>query len=171
VSAGADGARGLRATRESSRRWLLVIAASATVFSIQHHVEHVARGNHSGWPFQAEVTPFTFSLLIYVLILPGIYLTARGRDVAGYHLFVAVTGLALLGAVHFVPTGGQESPIHDIYIVYESPVAGMLALVILAGLMTSVGLLAITAFVALHRRAGERAMWGRAQWIGTAQLT
>jgi hypothetical protein len=36
----------------------------------------------------------------------------------------------------------------------------MLALVILAGLMTSVALLAITAFVALHRRAGERAMWG-----------
>jgi hypothetical protein len=71
-------------------------------------------------------------LLIYVLILPGIYLTARARHVGGYHLFVAVTGLALLGAVHFVPTGGQESPIHDIYIVYESPVAGMLALVILA---------------------------------------
>jgi len=79
--------------------------------------------------------------------------------VAGYHLFVAVTGLALLSAVHFMPTGGQESPIHGIYIVYESPVAGTLALVILAGLMTSVGLLAITAFVALHRRAGERAMW------------
>ena len=72
MSAGVDGARGLRAARESSRRWLLVIAASATVFSILHHVEHVARGNHSGWPFQAEVTPFTFSLLIYVLILPGI---------------------------------------------------------------------------------------------------
>jgi len=127
----------LRAARESSRRWLLVIASSATVISILHHVEHVARGKRSGWPFQAEVTPFTFSLLIYVLILPGIYLIARGRDVAGYHLFVAVTGLALLGAVRFVPTGGQESPIHDIYILYESPVAGMLALVILAGLMPS----------------------------------
>ena len=63
---------------------------------------------------------FTFSLLIYALILPGIYLTARGRDVAGYHLFVAVAGLALLGTVHFAPTAGQESPIHDIYMVYES---------------------------------------------------
>jgi hypothetical protein len=89
--------------------------------------------------------------------LPGIYLTARGRDVAGYHLFVAVTGLALLGTVHFAPTGGQESPIHDIYMVYESPVAGMLALMILAGLMTSVALLAITAFVAQDHRSEIRA--------------
>jgi hypothetical protein len=84
-------------------------------------------------------------LLIYVLILPGIYLTARGRHVGGYHLFVAVTGLALLGTVHFAPTGGQESPIRDIYMVYESPVAGMLALMILTGLTTSVALLATTA--------------------------
>jgi hypothetical protein len=88
------------------------------------------------------------------------YLTVRGRDVAGYHLFVAVTGLALLGTVHFAPTGGQESPIHDIYMVYKSPVAGMLALVILAGLMTSVALLATTAFMTLRRWAGERALTG-----------
>jgi hypothetical protein len=160
VSSGVDRAIGSRTARDSSRRWLLIFASSATVFSVLHHTDHVVRGNHSGWPFQVEVTPFTFSLLIYALILPGIYLTARGRDVAGYHLFVAVTGLALLGTVHFAPTGWQESPIHGIYMVYESPVAGMLALMILAGLMTSVALLATTAFMTLRRRAGERAMTG-----------
>ena len=160
MSAREDSTLGLKTARDSSRRPLLIFASSATAFSVLHHADHVARGNHSGWPFQAEVTPFTFSLLIYALILPGIYLTARGRDVAGYHLFVAVAGLALLGTVHFAPTAGQESPIHDIYMVYESPVAGMLALTILAGLMTSVALLTITAFVALRRGAGERAMTG-----------
>jgi hypothetical protein len=160
VSAREDSTLGLKTARDSSRRPLLIFASSATAFSVLHHADHVARGNHSGWPFQAEVTPFTFSLLIYALILPGIYLTARGRDVAGYHLFVAVAGLALLGTVHFAPTAGQESPIHDIYMIYESPVAGMLALMILAGLMTSVALLAITAFVALRRRAGGRAIAG-----------
>src|ERR687896_2067575 len=101
--------RGLQTARDSSRRWLLIFASSATVFSVLHHTDHVARGNHSGWPFQAEVTPFTFSLLIYALILPGIYLTARGRDVAGYHLFVAVAGLALPWPVHFAPAAGQGS--------------------------------------------------------------
>ena len=160
MSAGVDSRIRLQTARDGSRRWLLIFASSATGFSVLHHVDHVIRGNHSGWPFQAEVTPFTFSLLIYALILPGIYLTARGRDVAGYHLFVAVTGLALLGTVHFAPTGVQESPIHDIYMVYGNPVAGMLALMILAGLMTSVALLATTAFMTLRRRAGERAMTG-----------
>jgi hypothetical protein len=145
----------MKIARYSSRRWLLIFASSATVFSLLHHADHVIRGNHSGWPFQAEVTPFTFSLLIYALILPGIYLTSRGRDVAGYHLFVAVVGLTLLVAVHFAPTGGQESPIHDIYMVYESPVAGTLALIVLAGLITSVALLGITAYGALRARAAE----------------
>ncbi|MDQ4063216.1 MAG: hypothetical protein M3122_04820 [Actinomycetota bacterium] len=155
MSAGADGAMALQTVRDGLRRLLLIFASSATVFSVLHHVDHVTRGNHSGWPFQAEVTPFTFSLLIYILILPAIYLTARGHDVAGYHLFVAVTGLVLLGTVHFAPTGVQESPIHDIYMVYESPVAGTLALVILTGLITSVALLAITAFTTLRRRARD----------------
>jgi hypothetical protein len=145
----------MKIARYSSRRWLLIFASSATVFSLLHHADHVIRGNHSGWPFQSEVTPFTFSLLIYALILPGIYLTSRGRDVAGYHLFVAVVGLTLLVAVHFAPTGGQESPIHDIYMVYESPVAGTLALIVLAGLITSVALLGITAYGALRARAAE----------------
>lgn len=149
------GTMGLETARDGLRRPLLIFASSATIFSVLHHTDHVIRGNHSGWPFQAEVTPFTFSLLIYALILPAIYLTARGRDVAGHHLFVAVVGLALIGAVHFAPTGVQESPIHDIYMVYESPLAGALALVILAGLMTSVALLTITAFRALRARSAE----------------
>jgi hypothetical protein len=146
---------GLETSRDGLRRLLLVFASSATVFSVLHHTDHVIRGNHSGWPFQAEVTPFTFSLLIYALILPGIYMTAKGGDVAGYHLFVAIVGLALLGGVHFVPTGAQEAPIHDIYMVYGSPVAGTLALVVLTGLITSVALLAITAFRALLARTTQ----------------
>jgi hypothetical protein len=101
MSAGTGGTTKLAAWG-GYRRWLLVFASAATVFGLMHHTDHVIRGNHSGWPFQAEVTPFTFSLLIYALILPGIYLTARGRSVPGYHLFVAVVGLALLGFVHFV---------------------------------------------------------------------
>src|SRR5215213_11440670 len=95
--------------RTKLRTWLLVAAACVTIFAILHHADHVIRGNHSGWPFQEAVTPFTFSLLIYALILPGLYLTARGRLVAGYHLFVALVGLALVFAVHFVGEG-REAP-------------------------------------------------------------
>jgi hypothetical protein len=131
----------------------LILATVATIFSVLHHADHVIRGSHSGGPFQAEVTPFTFSLLIYALILPGIYLTARGCSIAGYHLFVAVSGLVLISFVHFVPVGGHEAPIDDIYAAYGSPSVALFALVILAGLIASVALLATFAFKALRTRA------------------
>ena len=138
---------------EGYRRLLLVFASGAVVFGLLHHADHVIRGNHSGWPFQAEVTPFTFSLLIYALILPGIYLTARGRSVPGYHLFVAIVGLALLGFVHFVPTEDFEAPVQDIFMAYETPLAGMLALGVLAGLIASVAALGVVALGALRARS------------------
>ena len=132
------------------RRWLLVAAAGVTIFGIFHHVDHVIRGNHSGWPFEEAVTPFTFSLLIYALLLPGLYLTTKGRLMAGYWLFTAVVGLALVVWVHFVPTGDYEAPIEDIYAVYGSPLAGLLALVALTGLVSSLVTLVIAAIRALR---------------------
>ena len=151
MSAGTGGAVGLAV--RGGRRPLLVLASAAVVFSVLHHADHVIRGSHSGWPFGAEVTPFTYSLLIYALVLPAIYLTARGRDVAGYHLFVALGGLALIGFVHFVPVGGHEAPIGDIYAAYGGTAAGLLALGILAGLITSVAALAVVALGTVRARA------------------
>ncbi len=147
--------------RRSYRRALLGIAITAMIFSLLYHAGHVVRGSHSGWPFEAEVTPFTFSLVVYALILPGIYLTARGRSIAGYHLFVAVGGLLMLGFVHFVPVRGFEAPIADIYAAYASPAAGTLALAILVGLLTSVALLALVALRA--RRANTEEAAGNAR--------
>ena len=132
------------------RIWLLVLAGCTTVFGSMHHVDHVVRGNHSGWPFEQTITPFTFSLLIYALLLPGLYLTARGRLMARYWLFTAGVGLALVVWVHFVPTGDYEAPIDDIYAVYGSPLAGLFALVVLVGLVTSQAMLAIAAIRTLR---------------------
>ena len=137
-------------SRARLRIWLLVAAASITSFAILHHVDHVIRGNHSGWPFQEAVTPFTFSLLIYVLLLPGLYLTVTGRLMAGYWLFTAIVGLALVVWVHFVPTGNYEAPLEDIYAVYGSPLAGLLAVVVLAGLVSSLVTVVVMAIWALH---------------------
>jgi hypothetical protein len=125
-----------------------------TVFGFLHHVDHVVRGNHSGWPFEEAVTPFTFSLLIYVLLLPGIYMNLRGRMATGWWLFTAAAALALVTFVHFLGGEEREAPIRDIYAVYSSPVSGLIALAILTGLLTSLVMLAITALRAL--RAGSR---------------
>ncbi len=89
------------------QRWLLIAAAAVTVFGLLHHVDHVVRGNHSGWPFEEAVTPFTFSLLIYALLLPGLYLTWRGRLMAGYWLFTAAVLLTLVTSVHFLRRGSR----------------------------------------------------------------
>ncbi len=132
------------------RTWLLVTAAGVTIFAILHHVDHVIRGNHSGWPFQEAVTPFTFSLLIYALLLPGLYAGSKGRLMAGYWLFTAVVGLSLVVWVHFVPTRDYEAPIEDIYAVYNSALSGLLALVVLAGLVSSLVTLVVVAIWSLR---------------------
>jgi hypothetical protein len=140
--------------RTKLRTWLLVAAVSVTIFAILHHVDHVIRGNHSGWPFQEAVTPFTFSLLIYVLLLPGLYVSSKGRLMAGYWLFTAVVGLSLVVWVHFVPTSDYEAPIEDIYAVYGSALSGLFALIVLAGLVSSLVTLVVMAIWSL--RTSER---------------
>ncbi|MDQ3795973.1 MAG: hypothetical protein M3316_09975 [Actinomycetota bacterium] len=56
---------------ERWRRAFLVLGIGVTVFGVLHHVDRAVRGNHSGWPFREEVTPFTFSLLVHALLLLG----------------------------------------------------------------------------------------------------
>jgi hypothetical protein len=132
----------------AGRRGLLALGCVVTVLAALHHVDHVVRGNHSGWPFQEAVTPFTFSLLIYALLLPGIYMNLRGRVAARWWLFVALVGLALVFSVHFVGAE-REAPIRDIYTVYGNPVWGVLALVVLYGLVLGLVALVVTAFRAV----------------------
>ncbi len=60
-----------------------------------HHADHVGRADHSSWPFRPEVGPFTFTLLIYpVLVL--VFLARRGHwaRVAGLGLVSLFTLLA-----------------------------------------------------------------------------
>jgi hypothetical protein len=132
------------------RTWLLIGAGCTTIFGILHHVDHVVRGNHSGWPFEEAVTPFTFSLLIYALLLPSLYPTAKGRLMAGYWLFTAILGLTLLVWIHLVPTRVYEAPIRDIYGVYDSPVVGFLAVADLTVLIASAVMVAGVAIQALR---------------------
>ena len=39
------------------------------VVGLIHHSDHVLRFDHSGWPFRANVNPFTYSLLAYPITL------------------------------------------------------------------------------------------------------
>jgi hypothetical protein len=57
---------------------------------VLHHIDHVLRVDHSGWPFTPAVTPFTYSLSVYPAI--AIILFARGWP----RLRIALAGLLAL---------------------------------------------------------------------------
>lgn len=60
------------------RRWILLTLASVFMFGSLHHVDHLVRGNHVGWPAVAEVNPFTYSLMAYPLLAVGLAVMTRG---------------------------------------------------------------------------------------------
>ena len=45
--------------------WLMLVSGGLGVL---HHLDHVLRFDHSGWPFRDIVTPFSYSLLVYPLL-------------------------------------------------------------------------------------------------------
>jgi hypothetical protein len=94
-------------------------------------------------------------LLIYALLLPGIYFNLRGWVAAGWWLFVALVGLLLVFSVHFVGAD-REAPIRDIYAVYGNPVWGVIALVVLYGLVLGLVALVATAFRAVVASRNQR---------------
>jgi hypothetical protein len=85
----------------SRRTGILLVAV--LVVTVLHHVDHVLRVDHSGWPFKAEVTPFTFSLLVYPVSLFGLFGPPRLFWLR-WALLAAATGFALY--VH----GAIETP-------------------------------------------------------------
>ena len=117
-----DGPGETSTRAEHFRRQFLVAAGCATGFGVLHHIDHIARANHVGWPVIERVTPFTFSLLVYALLVPGLLLTARRRVWAGYWLATAIPLLLLVSGVHFNPQPEGES-VRDIYGPYADPAA------------------------------------------------
>ena len=131
-----------RNTRGVDRRLLQLIVVS-TVFGLGHHIDHIIRGNHVGWPVTPEINAFTYSSSIYPIILFGLYFTLRDRVGARYWFVVAFLGLGMLGIIHLGPWAIE--PPHDVINPYQSPILGYLAFAWLLGLL---GTLLITALYA-----------------------
>jgi hypothetical protein len=115
---------------------LLAFLVIPTLLGIVHHVDHVVRGNHVGWPLIPQVTPFTFSLAIYPLLAVGLYLTVTERASAGYWAAVLTASTVLLTAVHVGPWAA-EPPAHVVG-PYASPAVGYVALAVVVGLIVTV---------------------------------
>jgi len=120
-----------------------------TVLGAAHHVEHIVRGNHVGWPVTAHVTEFTYSLAIYPLIAISLYLTLTRRVDARYWVGFFVFSSGMLAYLHISPWAVE--PPQDIIVPYASPAAGYLAFAILLGLITSVCLGILYSAVLWHQ--------------------
>ena len=97
----------------------------ALVLSLGHHLDHTIRGNHVGWPLTAAVTPFTYSLGVYPLILLGLALSRARRVGPGYWALLSGAGALFVAAIHFGPAAVE--PPADIITLYEPRPLGWLA--------------------------------------------
>jgi hypothetical protein len=128
-----------------------VLLAIPTLLGVAHHVDHIVRGNHVGWPLVAEVNAFTYSLAIYPLIALGLYLTVTDRVGADYWTVLFTGSAGLLAFLHLSPWAVE--PPGDVILPYATPVAGYLAFAVLLGLIASVTLAAAYAAVLWYRGA------------------
>jgi hypothetical protein len=134
----------------------------AIPLGILHHADHVGRADHSAWPFRPEIGPFTFTLLIYpVLVLA---LLARERSwvrvlalgVVSLFTLVAHTLVEPPQQIYGTWANNLSTPaplysvdpehMHNLFDV-ESPLLGVLATVLSIGLT---GLLLVAWAVAIR---------------------
>jgi len=142
--------------------WLILIAIGLGAL---HHIDHILRYDHSGWPFRSEVTPFTFSLLVYPLSLTALFWRSRPW------LRVMCVGLVLVFvqfAHTFIETPKQQfgtwahnasdEPFalhHSNLLNIQSPLLGYAAVVL--SILLSIALLCASISLFLDARRAPRA--------------
>ena len=135
------------------------LVVSAAGLGLLHHGDHVLRFDHSGWPFRPEVSPFTYSLLVYPLLLAVLVLRAHPWCRVALMIFVFL-GLQV-AHIFFeppshqygtwarghgqTPSGAQPPNLLEI----ASPLLGVLS----AGLSVILSLVALATIVSLVRDA------------------
>ena len=124
-----------------SYRWHFI----ALGLALLHHADHIVRGTHVGWPVTGTVTPFTYSLLIYPIVLLGFVMRS-----ARYWLAAVVGGLVMLTAVHIL----IETP-GEILGGYAQPAAGVVAFAILVALIAVLAYLAWRYAIVVSATRGE----------------
>lgn len=120
-----------------------------TVLGAAHHIDHIIRGNHVGWPFTPHVNPFTYSLAIYPLLAISLYLTLTKRVEAKYWAGFFAFSAGMLAYFHISPWAVE--PPQDVIVPYANPVFGYLAFGILLTLIASVVIGSLYGCVLWHR--------------------
>lgn len=107
-----------------------------TILGAAHHIDHIIRGNHVGWPITPEVNPFTYSLAIYPLLAISLYLSVTRRVEARYWAGFFAFSAGMLAYFHISPWAVE--PPQDVMVPYANPAVGYLAFGIVLALIGSV---------------------------------
>jgi len=124
------------ANRTRLPRALALLVGVSTLLGAAHHVDHVVRGNHVGWPITTAVNPFTYSLVIYPLVAVGLYLTLTDRESTRYWALLFPFSAGMLAFFHLSPWAVE--PPSDVVLPYANPLYGYLAFAVLLALIASV---------------------------------
>jgi len=113
------------------------LLAAAMALSVVHHGDHVLRGA-TGWPLEAGVNPFTYSLLVYPVIALGLVLTRRGYAGPGSWAWLAGGGALFVLVIHTGPVASDS--VSRIAEQYSEPAVGAGAVALLAALVVVLAL-------------------------------
>jgi hypothetical protein len=117
--------RNSQLTGEKLPRRLFLLVFFVFLFGLGHHIDHIIRGNHVGWPLIPAVNAFTFSLLAYPFVGLGLYLGWRNRAGVRYWTGLFFVLATMVITQHFGPTANE--PPADIIGPYESQLLGSVA--------------------------------------------
>jgi hypothetical protein len=106
----------------SPRAPVFLLAILTAFLAALHHLDHIIRANHLGWPVTETVTPFSFSLLAYPLLLGGAWISIRRGVTPWYWVVLSLVLAALVAFVHFSPDPRAEQ-MKDLYLPYAEPQA------------------------------------------------
>ena len=134
----------------SLTRGLLLFAVIPTILGAAHHVDHIIRANHVGWPITSHVNAFTFSLAIYPLLGLSLYLTLTRRVEAKYWAGFFAFSAGMLAYFHISPWAIE--PPRDVMVPYANPLFGYLAFGIVLALIASVVVGSLYAAVLWYQR-------------------
>ncbi len=133
-----------------------------------HHADHVGRADHSSWPFRSELGPFTFTLLIYPVLVAALF-ASRGRwarpvglGVVAIFTFVAHTLIEPPGQIYgtWANNLSTDAPLYTVDLEHmhnrfdrDLPLLGNLA-TILSIVLT--GLLLVAAVLSIRHTTASR---------------
>ncbi len=129
---------------------LSILVVAIIVLFVAHDIDHLVRGDFRSGSL-AEAAPIVLVIVAkYAILAFGFYFYVKGRVGPGFWAILAGAGAVLAWLAHFSPFTEQTPQF--IYRAYETPVAGTLAVGLLAALML---VLVATTFYAHY-------LWARA---------